>query len=224
MSENIFESLPEHLIIEELDTSLMTGNGDLLSVQGKTNVTISFAGHEFNASVVVAKLGGLSVIIGLDFLVKCNGILYSPHFGEVPLLREDWLHSRCARVHLAETVSVPGSSEMFVQGKITDKCPSDIDALLEPELDDKMRNRILMAKSGVKTNESIVTFSVFNPTEETLILKKNARGVSLQTIDSVLECNHMQNKESHLKSVDAETLPDHLRPLLVFYYSTRSVE
>lgn len=88
MSENIFESLPEHLIIEELDTSLMTGNGDLLSVQGKTNVTISFAGHEFNASVVVAKLEGLSVIIGLDFLVKCNGILYSPHFGEVPSLRK----------------------------------------------------------------------------------------------------------------------------------------
>lgn len=65
---------------------------------------------------------------------------------------------------------------MFVQGKITDECPSDIDALLEPELDDKMRNRILMAKSGVKTNESNVTFSVFNPTEETIILKKNARG------------------------------------------------
>lgn len=221
VSENIFESHPEHLILEELDTSLTTADGDLLSVQGKTNVTLSFGGHEFNTSVVVAKLGGLSGIIGLDFLVKynvlidaSNGILYSPHFGEVPLLREDCLHSRCARVHLAETVSVPGSSEMFVQGKITDEFPSDIDALIEPELDDKIRNRILMAKSVVKTNGSNVTFSVFNPTKETIILKKNARVASLQTIDSVWDCKHMQNKEIHLKSVDAETLPEHVRPLL----------
>lgn len=35
VSENIFESLPQHLILEELDTSLTTADGDLLSVQGK---------------------------------------------------------------------------------------------------------------------------------------------------------------------------------------------
>ncbi|XP_062588198.1 uncharacterized protein LOC134249845 [Saccostrea cucullata] len=168
-----------------------------------------------------AKLGGLSGIIGLDFLVKYdvlidtrNGILYSPHFGEVPLLREDRLHSRCARIHLAETVSVPGSSEMFVQGKINDEFPSDTKALIEPELDDKIRNRILMAKSIVKTNGSNVTFSVFNPTKETIILKKNARVASLQTIDSVLDCKSIQNEESDLKLTDAQALPEHLRQLL----------
>lgn len=201
VSESIFKSIPEHLTLEELDTSLTTADVDLLLVQGKINVTLSFAVYETNASVVVAKLGGVSGTFGLDFLVKynilidaCNRILYSPYFGEVPLLREDRLHSRCARVHLVETVSVPGSSEMIFQGKIT-LCPSDIDALIEPEHDDKTQDCILMAKSVVKTNGSNVTLSVLNPTKKTIILKKDARVALLQTIDSVWDCKHVQNKE-----------------------------
>lgn len=64
--------------------------------------------------VVVVKFEGLFVIIGLDFLVKCNGILYLFYFGEVFLFREDWFYSRCVCVYLVEIVSVFGSSEMFV--------------------------------------------------------------------------------------------------------------
>lgn len=71
-----------------------------------------------------------------------------------------------------------------------------------------------MATSVVETNGSNVTFSVFNPPKETDLLKKNARVASLRTFDSVWDCKHIQNKESHLKYVDAETLPEHLRPLL----------
>lgn len=221
ISEDVFKSLPVNLVLEELDTSLTTADGDLLSVQGKTNVTLLFGSREFTTSVVVAKLGGLSGIIGLDFLVKydvlidaSNGILHSHHFGEIPLLRENRLQNRCARIHLAETVSVPGGSEMFVQGKITDKFPPDIEALIEPDLDNRVGNRILMAKSVVNTNGLDVTFSVFNPTKETIILKKNAKVASLQTIDSVWDCEHTQYEEPRCKSADAQILPLHLRPLL----------
>lgn len=130
VSEDVFNSLPGHLVLERLDTSLTTADRYLLSVQGKTNVSLIVGNTEFNTSVVVAKLGGLSGIIGLDFLAKYNvlldtgkGFLYSPHFGEIPLLTEDRLYDRCARIHLAETVIVSGESKMYVHGKITDEFP-----------------------------------------------------------------------------------------------------
>lgn len=136
----------------------------------------------FSKSIVVAKLRDLSGIIELDHLVKhnvlidaSNDTLCSPHFDEVSLLNKDHLHSRCPRGHLAETVCVPGSSDMFVLDKITDKFLIYIDALFEQELDDKLRNRILMTMSVVKTNN---TFSVFNPA---IIFKKNAVMARLQT-------------------------------------------
>ena len=68
ISEDVFDSLPVHLVLTELDTVLTTADGDILSVQGKTNVTLLFGSHEFSQSVVLAKLGGLSGILGLDFL------------------------------------------------------------------------------------------------------------------------------------------------------------
>ena len=174
---------------------MTTADGDLLSVRGKTNITLLLGNHEIETSVVVAKLGGLSGILGLEFLAKYDvlidaskGILYSPYFGEIPLLREDQLHTRCARIHMTETITVPGESEMFVQGRVIDEFPTDIEALVEPDFGNKIENRILMAKSVVKTNGTDVMFSVFNPTKDTIILKKNAKVASLQTVDSIMDC------------------------------------
>lgn len=80
---------------------------------------------------------------------------------------------------------------MFVQGKITDRLPSDTEALIEPNLD----NTILVA----------------NPTKKT---KKKAKVASLQTIDTVWDSKHAENKEPLCKSTDGGILPLRLRPLL----------
>lgn len=58
---------------------------------------------------------------------------------------------------------------MLYQGKITDVFSYDtcVYTLIEPELNDKIRNRILMANSVIKTNGLNVTFTLFNPTKKT---------------------------------------------------------
>lgn len=111
ISEDAFKSLPVHLILEESNTRLTTAVGDLLSVQGKTNVTLSFKCREFIIPLVVGKFG----IIEIESLMKygvligaSNGILHLRPLGELSLLRKDHFHNSCTRIHLAETVYPEG--------------------------------------------------------------------------------------------------------------------
>lgn len=83
---------------------------------------------------------------------------------------------------------------MIVQGKITDRLPSDTEALIEPNLD----NTILVA----------------NPTKKTIFLKEKAEIASLQTIDTVWDSKHAENKEPLCKSTDGGIFPERLSQLL----------
>lgn len=78
---------------------------------------------EFSTTLVVAQLGDLSCILGLDFLSKFEakmdmnaGRIHSPFFGEIGLVKKDKLQSTCTRIHMTETVSIPAKCEMFVKG------------------------------------------------------------------------------------------------------------
>lgn len=111
ISEDVFKSLPVHLILEELNTHLTTAVGVLLSVQGKTNVTLSFRCREFIIPLVVGKFGIIEIesLMKYDVLIDAsNGILHLRSFGELSLLRKDHFHNSCTRMHLAETVYLEG--------------------------------------------------------------------------------------------------------------------
>lgn len=111
ISEDVFKSLPVHLILEESNTRLTTAVGDLLAVQGKTNVTLSFRCREFIIPLVVGKFGIIEIesLMKYDVLIDAsNGILHLRPLGELSLLRKDHFHNSCTRIHLAETVYPEG--------------------------------------------------------------------------------------------------------------------
>lgn len=114
----------------DLQTTLTTADGDLLSVKGKTDVDLCIDEMEFPTTVVVAQLGDLSGILGLDFLSKYEAIMdmnvrriHSPFFNEIGFVEEDKLQSTCARIHMTETVSILAKCEMFVKGSTDCKFP-----------------------------------------------------------------------------------------------------
>lgn len=94
---------------------------------------------DFITAIVVAKLGGLSGILGLDFLTKYDALintssrmLHSLYFGETCMVREDDLQCTCAIIRISETVNIPDKSEMLIKGKICGKFPYDNDSIIEP--------------------------------------------------------------------------------------------
>lgn len=135
----MFDSLFGNRDLEDLQTTLTTADGDLLSVKAKTDVDLCINEIEFSTTVVVAQLGDLSGILGLDFLSKYEAImdmnagrLHSPFFGDIGLVKEDKLHSTCARIHMTETVIIPAKCEMFVKGNTDCEFPHGVEGLLEP--------------------------------------------------------------------------------------------
>jgi hypothetical protein len=133
ISNEIFDSLFVNEDLKDLQAHLTTADGDLLSVKGKTDLSLWINGTEFSASMAVAHLGDLSGILGLDFLAKYEvimninaGYLYSPYFGEVNLVKEDKLHDTCARIHTNETVNIPAKCEVIVKGNTNGEFPPDV--------------------------------------------------------------------------------------------------
>ena len=217
ISEEIFRSLPNKHTLQELRTPLSTADGNPLSVQGQTEICMSLNGHNLTTSVVVANLGNLSGIIGLDFLVEYEvlvdvhrGILHSPYLGDVTLYRENDLYNRCAKIHLSETVHIPARSEMFVKGEIRGDFQDGRDALIEPLLDIK-GGQVLLSRSVTKPKGSEVIMSVMNPTKELVILKKNVQVASLQPMEDVYNCNQLPKGDN---SMQYRELPAHLQPLV----------
>lgn len=93
ISNEIFDSLLGNKDLLDLQTTLTIADGDLLSVKGKTDVDLCNTNEmEFSTTLVVAQLGDLSCILGLDFLSKFEakmdmnaGRIHSPFFGEIGL-------------------------------------------------------------------------------------------------------------------------------------------
>lgn len=89
ISNEIFDSLLGNKDLLDLQT-ILTADGDLLSVKGKTDVDLCINEMECSTTLVVAQLGDLSCILGLDFLPEYEakmdmnaGRIHSPFFGEI---------------------------------------------------------------------------------------------------------------------------------------------
>ncbi|CAC5381216.1 unnamed protein product [Mytilus coruscus] len=120
VSSEIFNKLGfNKMFLNEVSAKLNTADGDPLEVIRMTTISL-FIGEQLIAhTVIVAGLGELDGILGIDFLSKnnvsidtANGTLKSPNF-DVCLHKDKSLSSTCARVHLTETVHIPPNSKFL---------------------------------------------------------------------------------------------------------------
>lgn len=216
VSNTVFEKLGHAKNkLKPVSTALTTADGDVMNVIGASHLSFSLSNHLFEHSAVVADLGDIHGILGLDFLSENDvqidakrGVLRFPDF-TVQLSSESKIGSTCARVQLTDTVHLPAKSETFVRGKIE----GDIGVpcgIIEPSAGFRGDKDIMIPKSIVNVSEADILFSVMNPTSETVILKKNAPVASLQPVQEITDGNF-----SHLgNSSDKPEVPEHLKPLV----------
>ena len=198
ISEKIFNNLGlGNSDLSELSSILTTADGETMSVLGQITVKITIGGKTYNHPVVVAELGDISGILGLDFMSEneividtSKGTLRSPEF-LVQLRSRTDNQTSCARVHISKTVHVPARSEMVIRGKIDGagiSCDEGI-LVLEPLNGFNGDKDVYIPNSSVRKTESGITFSVLNPTMNTVILKKNAAVARLQSFQEVQQSN-----------------------------------
>ncbi|CAC5396943.1 unnamed protein product [Mytilus coruscus] len=117
------ESLPKHCKVELYETSqnITSANGGLLTLYGKGYFSIQIGKESFKLEALVADIKAEG-ILGLDFLKanKCVLDVVSEKLflgeSEIQLIFEGPLG--CYRVVSSETVSIPPSSEVVINGKV----------------------------------------------------------------------------------------------------------
>ena len=172
--------------------------------------------HTYNQSAIVADLGNIQGILGLDFLAKNDvkidtrrGALNFPEF-VIHLSPGEELEPTCARVQLSDTVHLPARTETFVRGKIVGNIGASC-GIIEPAFGFQGEKHVMIPKSVVDVSDANLIFSVTNPTSETVILKRNVEVASLQPVSEVMEGNfsHLNDSQSNQTKV-----PEHLKSLV----------
>ncbi|XP_062598979.1 uncharacterized protein LOC134260435 [Saccostrea cucullata] len=206
--------------LQRVSTELKTADGEPLQVYGQTEITFILGGREFSIPVIVAELGDLSGILGLDFLSENEvifdlkkGVLNFPEF-KVQLESEDNLS--CARVSLDDDTVISGSTETFVKCNLGNSRFRCLEGIVEPHFDKGLDQNILIPKSLVNVKEGNILFSVLNPNPEPVQIKKNTQ---VATIQSIMNATDLVNKNKNFTHTDVDVtetkcLPDHLKIMM----------
>ena len=56
--------------LQPVSTTLTTADGEVMNVMGASNLVLNLDNHSYNQSAIVADLGNIQGILGLDFLAK----------------------------------------------------------------------------------------------------------------------------------------------------------
>lgn len=213
VSDRVFNKLVnKDTKLAEVACTLTTADGDQMEIMGQTQLALQLGDKVFCQNVIVAKLGDIQGILGMDYLAANGitidtgkGVMKSTNF-EVELSNQ-LKHDICARVTISETISVPARSEMFIRGKLDRVPKSKFDVILEPEVGFNGEKHVLIPKSIVRSDDAEVLFSILNPTLDSVILKKNTGVASVRSFEKVLD-DVVEPEEAA-----NEKLPDHLRQL-----------
>ena len=107
--------------------TLVTAGGKKIHIFGETRITVVISGHRFSVPVIVADLGVLNGILGMQFLTeqKCSldtfhGKLYTNN--NHILLHRNEVQRHCS-IRLKNTVVVRPYQDKIVIGFIEPKCP-----------------------------------------------------------------------------------------------------
>lgn len=221
--------------LRKVNLTLKNANGQNLQVHGEAELSLEIGNKILDFPVKVVSLGDHSTILGLDFMedYECSlllgkGILKIGKFSEKLFRKGD---TRCARVQIAESVSIPPRNEMIISGKFQTANWSNTRkiGLVEPTHTVTSKTGVMVAKCVVSTEKPVIPVRVANLTDKTIKLHKGSTIGLLQPVENVSkfepekkysqEENFSFQKGNFCKISESENeiipdLPEHLQPLL----------
>ena len=128
VSDSCFNALPRkcRTALEPAQVNLVNADGHKLMVKGKSSLSLSAEGQNFNIDVIVAKsLGSLQIILGIDFL-SAHGMTLDAANGVLTCQGKNLeLHQKSKNfdnvVLVSEDQEIPAKKEVWVKGSILGK-------------------------------------------------------------------------------------------------------
>jgi hypothetical protein len=205
LSETSYFQIPARRrpLLKPYESCLRMADGAPLTVLGQAEFDMVIGGRRVRQNMIVAQCR-VNGLLGMDFMcaqdmvidlaneqVRCAG-------REVPSMLQARTHCKCARVAVAETVTIPAGSRMIVQGKTPMRVPEG-DWMVEPLTKPLGGHSLLVAKTLAAGGGSRVPMEVLNPTPQDIVLYRDTNSALLQPIALSPE-NEVHNiSEPHLR-------------------------
>ena len=182
----------------------------------------------FTHPVIVAQCRP-SGLLGIDFL-HAHGMVLDLSDGSMsyegkslPSLIKGKTHLRCARVTVADTVTIPAGRRMIIEGKTPNLTPEG-DWMVEPLSKSPGGHPLLVAKTIATGGRSRVPMEVMNPTQQDIVLYRDTNAAVLQPVQLLCDQEPIPVNTStelsppkgdcHVHSIRTETLKPELQKIL----------
>jgi hypothetical protein len=196
-------------------------NGGQITTYGQATFSISIAKHSFSVEIVVADMGGLPGVLGMDFLSQNDAVLHC-RTGKMEIgnrvIKCNGRHpEEGGQVALTEAVKLPPGHVCFVTVTITRWGGSQrLYDVIEPISEVCNQDGILMPRGVIKRSCNSCTLQLTNIGGNERVLPGGLLLAYLDPVDSV----HSRPKYAEPMTVAsagverALQLPDHLKPLV----------
>ena len=187
LSTKVYYDIPAHERpkLSPYDRLLTQASGAPLQVLGTAPMTVKIGKQKLKHSIVVADCLD-SGILGLDFLsehggqidlksstIKIRGTDVSIHWQK---------HQSCARVAVAETVTVKAGHRMIVEAKAPRQMPSG-NWLVEPLPRALANDTLAVAKTLSSGGSDTVLIEVMNPSGSDVVLYKDTQAATIEAVE-----------------------------------------
>jgi len=209
-------------------TRLSAADGEQIEVFGYSDFTLEIEGRTFEQSLIVASLGDIPGILGLDFLEKHESVLDVSR-GILQFRKqkcEIWLHREkfdgCARVRVSESIIVPPNSQICVSGTVDGKWRDGTNGIVEPFKPFMDGNRLLMPKALVSLQQSSVTVALLNTSNEAIRVPVGTTVGELHKVDKISK--RLDQPAPNKLDKSPKVVPNHLQSLIDGAKDNLSVE
>ncbi|XP_041366822.1 uncharacterized protein LOC121381555 [Gigantopelta aegis] len=221
ISRKVYDTLGSNKpVLQTCANTLCAADGGPLHVYGQALFSIKLGKKVYEHEIIVADLGGLSGIVGLDFLELIFAVLFVTKGVLKMPDNELWLHHEVdnviAHIRLSENVIIPSETEMIIKGIVDRPVKYGWEGIVESDGSvEKMG--LLMPKSLVKVKQDEILFSVLNSGSEYVRLEKGYPVATLEMVFGVTKTdnnrvNSIRETGNSLETI--EELPEHLTDLL----------
>jgi hypothetical protein len=230
LNKFMFDRIPNKMtpVLREYCTPLTAANGDSVKTYGFSDEFVMGIGRNvYNGTVVVADMGRMPGILGMDFLNNVNASI-SCGSGTIQIGTEiiqcqpDQIGN--GRVTVCEYTELPPGHVCYVNAELTAfTCNENSVGVIEPLFALSNRSGLLIARGTVDLSQSKVSVQVVNVTQHCVSMQEGDVIAYVEPVDEVFdEIYHQSDDVNHVSSVsyndispdEENSLPSHLQPLL----------
>ena len=229
IDRSVFDTMNKHEVVQlsPVNAGYELADGTELVVLGEFNTEIQIAGKWFSQAVIVADLGGLAGILGLDFM-EAHDVVLKLSKGQFimgnttsQMHREEANHG-CCRIRMGESFSVPARSVVVIWGRIDRKSLAKVKTVPNLGAVDGLSSLaeatgLVMGRGLAKCENGRLPINLVNVHDKPIRLEKGRTLGLFQPVTSVaafdLKCCNVQ-KILKPELLDETDLPEHVRSMI----------